>query len=197
MSLVGLWAVLLGFLKGYVGYILVAPGQSLIESCVFVSLIALVGLGLGWRVLRKLDNRASLHVFAIISVLVSTSAIWWTWAFAMPAAMSWDSSATPRAVAALKGIGLEKSTCINVTTGSIGPLNAPYRQCAINGPPGSMVSYDAEAGSTVVTPYRGLIFSYAPASSFSDECDRHLVGHWYAFTSDPSGMTGYTCNPGP
>ena len=70
------------------------------------------------------------------TVLLGVAAVWWTWAFAMPAAMRWDASATPRALAALRGIGDDKSVCRNVMTGAIGPLRAPFRQCAINGPPG-------------------------------------------------------------
>jgi len=189
-------ALLVGVADGYFGYIIESPGTSLAGHCLLVAVVAASVAAAGWWVSRK-RNRWFASVFVGTMAAVGVLVVWWTWAFAMPAAMTWDTQATPRAVASLTGIGTDKSVCSNVETGSVGPLDAPYRQCSINGPPGSTVYYYAMSGSTLAGPYRGLIFSYAPSDTFNDECVRHLVGHWYAFTGDPSGRTGYTCIGGP
>ena len=190
-------AVLLGVFEGFVGFVCVAPGSSLATTCALVTAIGLIGLGLGWVVFvwRK-GQRSAFRVFAVSTVVLSAVAVWWTWAFALPAAVQWDTSATPRAQAALRGIGDDKSVCTDVRSGSIGPLPAPYQRCAINGPPGSTVEYLVLSGDQPLSPYRGLIYSDAPETTFSDECTRHLVGAWYAFTSDPAGLIGYSCRGG-
>ena len=137
------------------------------------------------------------RVFAVGTVLLGAAAVWWTWAFAMPAAMRWDAGATPRALAALRGIGDVKSVCRNATTGAVVPLRAPFGQArttARRGPRSNTWSCRAirssrpsGASSTATRP--------RPATS-SDECTRHLVGGWYAVTDDPSGSIGYTCHGG-
>ena len=195
--LAGSAAVLLGIFQGFVGFSFVQPGTSLATTCALVAAIGLIGLGLAWFVLWRTEHRGACGVFAAGIVLVSAAAVWWTWAFALPAAIQWDTSAAPRAEAALHGIGVDKSVCTNVWTGSIGPLRAPYQQSAINGAPGSTVEYMVLSGDQPLSPYRGLIFSDAPEATFSDECTRHLVGEWYAFSSDPAGLTGYSCHGGP
>jgi hypothetical protein len=194
--LAGFAAVLFGVFEGFIGFTFVTPGASLATICALLVAIGVLALALAWAALRKLGTRVPLAVFAAGTVLLGAAAIWWTWAFAMPAALQWDAGATPRALAALQGIGNEKSVCVNVTSGAIGPLTPPFRQCAINGAPGSTVEYTALSGTTPASPYRGLLFSFAPEATFSDECSRHLVGHWYASTSDPSGLIGYTCHGG-
>jgi hypothetical protein len=192
----GAAAVFLGVFEGFIGFVCVAPGSSLVTTCAVVTAIGLIGLGLGWVTLWRKGHRSAFRVFALGTVALSTVAVWWTWAFALPAALQWDASATPRAQAALRGIGSDKSICTDVRSGSIGPLPAPYQRCAISGPPGSTVQYSVLSGEQPLSPYRGLIYSDAPASTFSDECTRHLVGEWYAFSSDPAGLIGYSCRGG-
>jgi hypothetical protein len=194
--LAGAAAVVFGVFEGFVGFVCAAPGSSLATTCALVAALGLVGLGLGWAVLWRRGHRDGFRVFAVGTVALSIAAVWWTWAFALPAALQWDTSATPRAQTALRGIGDDKSVCTNVLSGSIGPLAAPYQQCAINGPPGSTVEYLVLSGDRPLSPYRGLIFSEAPESTFSDECTRHLVGDWYAFSGDPAGLIGYSCRGG-
>ena len=191
-------ALVFGAVDGYLAYITESPGTSLAGHCLLVASIAVVVAAVGWRLLRSKNHKIRL-VFAVSFLAAGFLATWWAWSFAMPAAMSWDSSATPRALGALKGIGVDRSVCVNVTSGSIGPLHAPYRQCAVIGGTGSLVEFTAQSqgNKADVSPYRGLIFSDQPESTFSDECTRHLVGEWYAYTADPSGMTGYTCHQGP
>ena len=189
-------ALLVGLGDSYLGYVIESPGTSLAGHCLLVAVVAAIVAAAGWWVSRK-RYRLFASVFVGAMAMIGILVVWWTWAFAMPAAMTWDTQATPRAVASLTGIWTDKSVCSNVESGSVGPLSAPYRQCSINGPPGSTVYYYAMSGSTLADPYRGSVFSYAPTNTFNDECARHLVGHWYAFTGDPSGGLGYACIGGP
>ncbi len=190
-------ALLFGALDGYIAYRIESPGTSLAGHCLLVAVIAIVAAAIGWRLFRSRSRkfRATFTTSILIAGLLAT---WWAWAFAMPAAMSWDTHATPRAFEALKGIGVERSVCVIVTRGSIGPLHAPYQQCAINGRPGSQVQFTArsEGAKSDVSPDRGLIFTEAATNTLSGLCTRHLVGDWYAFTADPSGKAGYTCRFG-
>ena len=192
----GLTAALLGLFEGFVGFTSVTPGASLATTCALVATMGLIALTSGWVLLRRQRHSVPVRVFVVGTVLFGAAAVWWTWSFAMPTAMRWDPGATSRAQAALRGIGEDRSVCASVRTGVIGPLEAPYRQCAINGPPGSTVEYLVLSGEQVASPSRGLVHSDAPETTFSGECPRHLVGDWYAVTSDPSGLIGYTCRGG-
>jgi hypothetical protein len=190
-------ALVFGALDGYVAYVIESPGTSLAGHCLLVAVIAVAAASLGWSLFRSKSRRFRI-TFTTSILIAGLLATWWSWAFAMPAAMSWDTHATPRALEALKGIGVERSVCVIVTTGSIGPLHAPYQQCAINGQPGSQIQFTARSGGgkSDVSPARGLIFTETAANTLSDLCTRHLVGDWYAFTADPSGKAGYSCRGG-
>jgi hypothetical protein len=183
-------ALVFGAADGYVAFVIESPGTSLAGHSLLVAAIPVVVAAFGWLSLRSKGRKLRV-IFATSILIAGFLATWWAWAFAMPAAMTWDNRATLDAVAATSGIPPEKSVCVQVTSGAIGPLSAPYRRCALTGPPGSIVEYFAR-GST--DPTRGLIFDEGPAPS--DECVRHLTGHWYAFTNNPSGMIGYTCRGG-
>jgi uncharacterized membrane protein len=185
-------ALVFGAADGYVAYVIESPGTSLAGHCLPVAAIAVIVAAFGWLLLRSKWRRLRL-IFAISVLIAGFLATWWAWAFAMPAAMSWDSHATADALAALRGVPAEKLDCIVVTSGSIGPLDAPYQCCASAGSPGSTVTYSAGKPEDLELE-RGLIFNEGPP--LSDECVRHLTGDWYAFTDSPSGMVGYTCRGG-
>ena len=196
----GLSALGVGLVAGYVGWKLVEPGASLVLTCIIVAAIPLAGLLVGWRWLRAPGDHTTRRLFVIATTTFGFAAVWWTYAFAMPASMAWDAAATSQAHHALIGVPVDKSQCIAITNGSIGPLRAPYNRCATNAPqPGSVVYYYVMSGPrTEADPYRGLVFNEGPASGLSDECVRHLTGDWYAFTADPQGLTGYDqCLGGP
>jgi len=193
-------AVAIGFVARYVGWTLVTPGASLVLTCVIVAAIPLIGLLVGWRWLRSPGDRTTRRLFVTATAVSGIAAVWWTYAFAMPAAMAWDTSATPQAQDALTGVPVNRTQCIAVMRGSIGPLRAPYNRCATSASlASSVVYYYAMSGPrTDADPYRGLVFTEGPASGLLDECVRHLTGGWYAFTADPSGLTGYNqCLGGP
>jgi len=199
-AIAALSAVAIGFVAGYVGWTLVTPGASLVLTSIIVAAISLVGLLVGWRWLRSPGDRTTRRLFVTAGAVSGIAAVWWTYAFAMPAAMAWDTAATPQAQHALIGVPVDKTQCIAVMRGSVGPLRAPYSRCATSASlASSVVYYYAMSGPrTDADPYRGLVFTEGPASGLLDECVRHLTGGWYAFTADPSGLTGYNqCLGGP
>lgn len=191
-------AVAFGFVEVSVGATRAVPGSSILLPTIVVALIALACLGLGSLVVGMFRVRAATLVFVVVSSLIGFGATWWAYAFSWPAAMALDSHATSQALAALTVVPVNDTQCVNIMTGAIGPLKAPYQRCTTNSPhPGSVVFYDALVGGAVASPASGLVFNEGPVSDLSDQCVRHLVGDWYAFTSDPNGLAGYSqCNGG-
>jgi hypothetical protein len=68
-------------------------------------------------------------------------------------------------------------SCSDVTSGAIGPLQAPYRVCTISTAEGHIVSYGAMTGST----RHGISFTDRGSETFLDECYEHLTGQWWAW----------------
>lgn len=182
-------AILIGAGDGYLAYVIESPGASLAGSCLLVAFVAGIAAVAGWWFCRK-RNRFAARLFVATLGVVGVLAVWWAWAFAMPAAMAWDSSATPGALTALQGLPPNKSFCEKVVSGSVGPLDAPYERCAIVGGPGATVTY--YAGNTANSPARGLIFFEGSRIVGTDQFVRHLTGDWYAFSLDPAGVLGYS-----
>lgn len=69
--------------------------------------------------------------------------------------------------------------CSVVTSGNIGPLDAPYKVCATSTPEGHFVNFTALGHS----PEYGISFTEAGTATFLDECYRHLLGKWWEFRS--------------
>ena len=87
-------------------------------------------------------------------------AVVWTWALALPVQMAWDGGVTAQARAALQRVedgpkvrGVPLVPCVDVTTGRVGPLAAPYRECAVATSEGHFVTFTV-AGSD---PVRGSV----------------------------------------
>ncbi|MFZ0248580.1 MAG: hypothetical protein WAL61_01445 [Acidimicrobiales bacterium] len=120
---------------------------------------------------------------------MTAGVVWWSWAFAMPAAMSMDHQATHEALTALAAApGTGKQVCVTVCHGSIGRLDAPYSRCAWPGPPAPTVTYFARTHS----PSGLVLMPHGTACDIGEPAVRHLVGSWYAFTGSPTGTLGYT-----
>ena len=189
-------AVIMGVVELAVGWRLPVPGGSLVVPTIVVGVIAVAFTGMGWIILSVFHVRSAQLTFVVLSIVVGIAATWFTYAFSWPVQMSRDSGATPNAEAALVGVPPNTSRCTIITTGAVGPLRAPYRRCATNSPhPGSVVFYYAQTdpGTGIAS---GIVFNEGPVNDLSDQCVRHLVGEWYAFTSDPAGLTGYNqCFP--
>lgn len=184
-------AFLVALADGYIAFVIESPGTSLAGHCLLVAAVAAFVAAAGWWVSRQ-RNRSVAWIFGGAMVLIGMLVVWWAWAFAMPAAMAWDSHATTDAQSALRGLPPDKSVCVQFDHGSIGPLSAPYTRCAIIGPPAPTVEYSA----TAADPGRGLFFVDGRAGDVAGFSTRHLVGGWYAYTQDPAGVTGYTFVPG-
>lgn len=67
--------------------------------------------------------------------------------------------------------------CSLVHSGTIGPLKAPYKVCAISTAEGHFVNFIGVGGS----PEHGISFTDRGAETFLDQCYEHLVGKWWAF----------------
>jgi hypothetical protein len=133
----------------------------------------------------------SLWAFAIVVGTFAVAASSWTFEFSIPASLAWDSSATAKAQLTLSQLshaprgplGAPTTPCTDVAFGDVGPLQAPYRECAVSTNEGHFVTYDS-----LTTPGRGLGYTDAGAATFPDECSRHLVGEWWMFVEDRSGL---------
>ena len=117
------------------------------------------------------------------TAVVTVAAAAWTFEFALPSAIEW-SNATAEAQLALsqmqhsplnhKGT-VPPHPCVVHLTGSVGPLDAPYTECAIWTPVGHLVRFTAHDPNA----QGGLVYTDRPSTSFADECARHLVGAWW------------------
>ena len=178
-------AVAVGIGLGAFGTAMVTPGQSL---AVPTAIVAGIGGALGlvsWVVASFRAGRQAGLIFAVAIAVVTVLAGTWTFEFALPAAIEW-SNATAQAQSALSLLGhfpqnrdgtVLPKPCMVHTSGSIGPLAAPYKECAIWTPVGHLVTFIASSPNA----HGGLVYTNRPSASFPDECARHLVGDWWMF----------------
>jgi hypothetical protein len=184
-------AIGVGVLLGWLGWALLVPGESLvIPSLLVLGTGAVVALSSGIFGMRR-PLRRWIRVFAKATVACSIAAAIWTFQFALPSSIAWDSGVTARAQAVLADLSVSARThhgvaplepCSIHRSGSVGPLNAPYKECAIWTTEGHFVTFTTLGPRTA----RGLGFTNAGAPTFPDECARHLVGQWWMFTEPPN-----------
>lgn len=197
-DLLGAGAVIVAALVlGYLGWILPVPGGSLVVPALIVLGIG-AGVGLvGWVAASFRPLQSCRWTFAVGVGVVAVLASVWTFAFSLPASLTWDSDATAQARAALASLqpsalahgGVAPlQPCTLHANGSIGPLDAPYLECAIWTPEGHFVTFRASGSG----PARGIGFTDAGARTFPDACTRHLFGEWWMFTesADTDGDPG-------
>jgi len=171
---------------GYLGWVLPGPGGSL---AVPTLIVAGIGCATGIACWMITGSRATAVAILGVTVLASV----WTFAFSLPASLLWSPDATAQATTALQQItssprnqfGVPLQPCSTMTTGSVGPIDAPYRHCAVSTPEGHFVIFTS-AGLTG----RGLGYTDIGAATFPNECSRHLTGNWWMFTADSSGTGG-------
>ena len=170
----------------YLGWVLPSPGGSLVVP---TSVVLGIGCAAGiacWIITGRWATTA-----AVLGVTVLAAV--WTFSFSLPARIAWDSNATSQAQTALQHLassprnpyGVPLRPCSTMGTGSVGPIDAPYRECAVSTPEGHFVIFTAAELTG-----RGLGYTDIGAATFPDECSRHLTGEWWMFTRESSGTGG-------
>ncbi len=188
--------VLIGVGLGALGTALVTPGQSLARPTAIVAAVGAAIALVAWTAASFRAGRQAGWIFAVGIVAVTVLAGIWTFEFALPVAIEW-SDATAQAEGALSQLQhsplnrhgtVPPHPCVEHTTGSVGPLAAPYTECAIWTPEGHLVRFAANGPNA----QGGLVYTDRPSASFPDECARHLVGKWWMFASstDSNGDPG-------
>lgn len=189
-----------GVVLGCLGWLLPSPGGSLVAPTLVVAGVGVAIAVLGAVLAFLAPRRAELVVFACVVLLLTPLASVWTFQLSLPARMAWDSSATPRAGAIFSALThgdvkrmVPSQLCADVQTGSIGPLDAPYRECAwstVGGDHRGVTFTKLDPSSKV---RNGVSFTDLGPRTFLDECYRHLVGSWYMFTSADLAAPGSLC----
>ena len=179
----------MGVFLGYLGWTLPTVGGSLVTPTLAVLLVGAGIAGTTWVAACFRPHRRALWVFSVVVGVLTLVAAAWTLEFALPASLAWQSSATHQAETLLTRIRDEPGyahgvaplqPCTEVKTGSIGPLPAPYSECAVWTSEGHFVSFDAPRG--------GLTYTNVGAITFEDQCYRHLVGRWWMDAPESSGV---------
>jgi hypothetical protein len=186
LALTAAIVMLVAIVLGYLGWVLPSPGGSLVVPTLIV-----FGIGCAAGIACWIIAGSWVTAVAVVGVTVLASV--WTFSFSLPASVAWDSNATSQAQTALQQLassprnqyGVPLRPCSTRTTGSVGPIGAPYRQCSVSTPEGHFVIFTA-GGLTG----RGLGYTDVGAATFPDQCSRHLTGEWWMFTRDSSGTSG-------
>lgn len=176
----------LAILLGYLGWVLPSPGGSLVVPTLVVFAIGSIAGLACWIV-----TGSTATTLAAVTITIVASV--WTFLFSLPATVSWGSNATAQAQEALvrldsgprSSVGLPLHPCSTVVSGSVGGIDAPYRQCAVSTPQGHFVIFTAVGQRT-----RGLTYTDVGAGTFQDQCTHHLIGEWWMFTGSTDGMGG-------
>ncbi len=201
-------AAFIGIALAALGTVLVTPGQSL---AVPTAIVAAVGGGIvlvSWVVASFRARRQAGWLLAVGTAAVTVLACLWTFEFALPAGIEW-SNATAQAQDTFNRLQhashssrgtLPSQPCTVHDSGSVGPLSAPYKECAVWTPVGHALTFVSRGPSTL----GGLVYTDRPSAFFADECERHLIGNWWMFApsttsnGDPgSCYYGYQFHGGP
>ncbi len=188
--------VVIGIGLGALGTSLLTPGHSL---AVPTAIVAAVGGGLllvAWVVASFRAGRQAAWILAVGTAVATVFACLWTFEFALPASIEWsDATAQAQAIWSRLEHSPENvhgtvpvQPCIVHSTGSVGPLPAPYKECAYWTPMGHAVSFIASGANSS----GGLVYTDRSSSFFADECERHLIGSWWVFapSTDSNGNPG-------
>ena len=182
---IGALLILMALVLGYLGWVLPSAGGSLVVPTLIV-----IGIGCVLAVALTFFTR-SLVLLLVAMVVVALASIW-TFSFSIPASLTWDSAATSHAEAVLAQLGSSPKTikgvspphpCSIVRSGTVGPIDAPYRMCSDFTPEGHFVTFTAVGHND-----QGLGYTDVGASTFEDECSRHLVGKWWMFNGHTNGL---------
>ncbi len=178
--------VLAAAVLGYLGWVLPRPGASLVVPTLVVA-------GVGWALAVpglahwRISGRGTVALAVLATTLVASI---WTFEFSLPAAVALNTDATAQAQTALAQLnssprskdGIPLHPCSTKVVGSVGPLRAPYRQCAVSTPEGHFVLFTSGTRTS-----RSIGFTDIGAATFPDACSRHLIGPWWMFTAPTVG----------
>lgn len=189
--------IVVALVLGYLGWILPSPGGSLVVPTLIVLGVGAGVALVGWVAASFRPLQRWRWIFAVGVGVAAVLASIWTFAFSLPASLAWDAGATAQAQAALASLQVSAQAhggvaplqpCTLHGSGSIGPLDAPYLECAVWTPEGHFVTFRTSGSG----PDRGIAFTNAGARTFPDACTRHLVGEWWMFTeaADTDGDPG-------
>lgn len=161
-------AVVIGIALGALGTALVTPGRSL---AVPTAIVAAVGGGIvlvSWLDASFRAGRQAGWILAVGAALVTVLACLWTFEFALPATIEW-SGATAQAQEAFSRLRhspqnfhgtVPLQPCIVHSSGSVGPLTAPYKECAVWTPVGHAVTFVASSPNAS----GGLVYTDRPSA---------------------------------
>jgi hypothetical protein len=182
-------------LLGYLGWILPSVGGSVIVPTGIVFGIGLCAVVIGCILAAY---RPQWKLFAIGAIVGTILASVWTFQFSLAMQVEF-SRATTQANAALSALEhspsdhhgtVPLSRCTLHSTGSVGPMPAPYLECPIFTPEGHIVTFKRLGNQPGALVYvQDLGFS---VNAFPDQCVRPLIGGW-SMTTDPQTDTGSTC----
>ncbi|HLX88453.1 MAG TPA: hypothetical protein VKR22_08385 [Acidimicrobiales bacterium] len=195
-------AVLVGAFLVWLSLVLPVPGGSvLVPTGIVVGVGVAIGAG-GGIVLLACRELGGSGVFAASVFLLTALTGIWTFELSLPFQMAWASSSSSSQVKQILGNlergpknvdGVPLDPCQVVRTGSIGPLSAPFDQCATSTYVGAFGSKRVNFVLFTLVGVRtqGLAYTNIGPATFEDECYRHLVGDWWAFNGgDPANPAG-------
>ena len=168
------------------GWMFLSPGGSLAIPTLIV-----LGVGCAIGIIYWIVTGSGTTAVALAAITLAASV--WTFAFALPVSVELDPSADAQAHAAFVQLassprskhGIPVHPCSTKLEGNVGPLDAPYRVCAVSSPEGHFVLFTVIGQSA-----RGLAFTDVGAATFLDQCSRHLIGEWWTFTGSTGGIGG-------
>jgi len=190
-------------IAGACSWLIVKPGESLLwPMALDVTIFAFFG-ALSRLVSALRGTRFGRIGLSSVFFGLGATCLLWTYFGVLPASVGFDSAgasvARHEVAQAAQGVDQRHSyaRCRLVKKGSIGMLKTPFKICTYVTTRSSMVEFatiDLNRGYAYVSGAIG-------EGWFSDECARHLTGHWWAFASDQQAPItgcpfGYTFRPG-
>jgi hypothetical protein len=183
--------LVVGVCLGVTGWLAPSPGASLAVPALTVFGAGATLAMAAWVMASFVPQRRAVWGFSLTVGVCTLLATVWTVEFSLPTSMAMDGSATMEAQAALIRVehgpkgpeGVPLHPCTTVTAGSVGPLPAPFRECAVSTFVGHFVTFTA-VGAGV--PH-GIAYTDIGAATFQDECSRQLTSKWWMFTAEGSG----------
>jgi hypothetical protein len=170
--------------NAYLGWQFAKPGQDLWYPAALVAAVAMGIIIVGAVVLFWLHAPRTTLIFAALTVVLAIPSAWCAMEYSLPDRMAWDTAATRQAALLLQMPPTDVCSEGAIKPKDIGPLSGVDFRCVYTQQ--SEVYYRNG-------PQTGIVY-HAGGSlpSLPDDCARHLVGAWWAFTGPtcPSGYQG-------